>query len=189
MLNLSLIIIIPVSYPSPSNVLLIDASPRQLTFNWNPVAPHCTAIHYKIAHNNCGDCPSTTPHNTVVCRDMNVGMNLTCSFVVQNLRTCDDIIGNRSAPVEVTLKGLDSELLGLYCHQLYSQAQLLCKKTLSVCNYCHSVLQYSAFCSCCCGHSSLFTHKRGAHWPRDKFQSSCKHKMIVNLLLIIVMTY
>ena len=102
-----IIIIIPisVSFPSPSNVHLIDAAPQQLTFSWNPVAPNCAAIHYNILTQNCGNCPSSTPHTTVVCHDMNVGADLTCSFVVQNVRTCDDITGNMSDPVKVHLKG------------------------------------------------------------------------------------
>ena len=70
------------------------------------MAPNCAAIHYNILAQNCGNCPSSTPHTTVVCHDMNVGANLTCSFVVQNVRTCDDITGNMSDPVKVHLKGI-----------------------------------------------------------------------------------
>ena len=70
------------------------------------MAPNCAAIHYKILAQNCGNCPSSTPHTTVVCHDMSIGDNLTCSFVVQNVRTCDDITGNMSDPVKVHLKGI-----------------------------------------------------------------------------------
>ena len=94
-----------VSFPSPTNIRLISASPHQLTFSWNPVAPNCAAIHYNILEQNCGRCPSTTQHNRVVCHDMDVGQNLTCSFVVQNFRTCDGVAGNMSIPVNITLQG------------------------------------------------------------------------------------
>ena len=69
------------------------------------MAPNCAAIHYNIQAPNCGDCPSSTQHNRVVCHDMEVGQDLTCSFSVQNFRTCDDVTGNKSIPVNVTLKG------------------------------------------------------------------------------------
>ncbi len=84
---------------------LVNAAPDQLTFSWDPVAPNCAAIHYNILAQDCGICPSTTQHNTVVCHDMQVGQNLTCSFVVQNFRTCDVVAGNISIPVNVMLKG------------------------------------------------------------------------------------
>ena len=95
-----------VSFPHPSNVHLTDADPGQLTFSWDSVAPHCSAIHYNLLTNDkCGECPSTTSHNTVTCHDHAVGENITCSFRVQNVRTCDDITGNTSLPVQVNLKG------------------------------------------------------------------------------------
>lgn len=94
-----------VSYPPPSNVRLVAATPEQLTFRWNPVAPYCAAIHYNILAHNCGICPSTTPHNTVVCHRMEGFDNMTCSFIVQNVRTCDEINGTTSIPVIVFLKG------------------------------------------------------------------------------------
>ena len=94
-----------VSFPSPSNVRLIGASPNQLTFSWDPVAPNCSSLHYNILAQNCGNCPSATQHSTVVCHDMEVDQNLTCSFVVQNFRTCDGAAGSMSNPVNVMLKG------------------------------------------------------------------------------------
>ena len=84
---------------------LTSAAPRQLTFSWDPVAPNCAAIHYNILAQNCGICPSATQHNTVVCHDMEVDQNLTCSFVVQNFRTCDGVAGRMSIPVSIMLKG------------------------------------------------------------------------------------
>ena len=72
-----------------------------LTFSWNPVAPNSyyAALHYNILKQNCGRCPSTTQRNRVVCHDMDVGRNLTYSFVAQNFRTCDGVAGNMSIPV------------------------------------------------------------------------------------------
>ena len=70
------------------------------------MAPNCAAIHYNIMDENCGDCPSTTQHNRIVCHDMDVDRNLTCSFVVQNFRKCDGVAGNMSIPLNVTLRGM-----------------------------------------------------------------------------------
>ena len=101
------------------------------------MAPNCAAIHYNILDQNCGNCPSTTQHNRVDCHNMEVGRNLTCTFKVQNIRTCDNVAGNTSIPVNVTLKG----------------NQLACTITQS-----HGVvlhLSYSTICSYCCGYSTL----------------------------------
>ena len=98
--------IITVSYLPPSNVQLDSATPEQLTFTWNPVVPNCAAIHYNILAHNCGICPSTTTHNMAVCHGIDTFGNLTCSFIVQNVRSCDNVTGNMSSVLTVILKGI-----------------------------------------------------------------------------------
>ena len=87
------------------SLVLSTVNAHQLTFRWDPVAPNCAAIHYNILDQNCGICPITTDHNRVVCHDMEVDRNLTCIFVVENFRACDDVAGDRSIPMNITLKG------------------------------------------------------------------------------------
>ena len=98
-----------VSYPSPSNLQLIGVAPQRLTFSWNSVAPNCAAIHYNIFAQDCGICPGTTSHNTVVCHDMEIIGKVICSFAVQIVRSCDGAVGNTSNSIQVMLKGISAK--------------------------------------------------------------------------------
>ena len=76
-------------------------------FAWNLVAQGCSAFHYDITTQNCGDCPSRTHHDTAACSDYSVStQRVTCSFVLQTVFCGDGSIGNRSNPVEILLKGI-----------------------------------------------------------------------------------
>lgn len=52
---------------SPSNISLTKASHERLTFSWTPVTHSCSALHYIINSEDCGDCPSTANTTTVDC--------------------------------------------------------------------------------------------------------------------------
>ena len=52
---------------SPSNISMTKASHERLTFSWTPVTHSCSALHYIINSEDCGDCPSTVNTTTVDC--------------------------------------------------------------------------------------------------------------------------
>ena len=94
------------SPPGDVRISNVDISLRQLTFDWNLVAPDCSAIHYNILASNCGSCPTTTNHTTVTCTDI---INTTlhshstkCSFAVQTV-VCGNVLGHTSNPLLVDL--------------------------------------------------------------------------------------
>ena len=94
--------------PPPTDVSIIiilsdsDAptGPLKLKFQWNSIAPDCTAIGY-ITSLECGSCPNTTTNTEVVCTDIVIGDQ--CMFTVQT-QVCDSIISNITT-VPLTLKG------------------------------------------------------------------------------------
>ena len=100
-----------VAYPPPSGIHLERANEEYLTFIWDPIAPKCTAIRYIITSTECGKCPDTTTHNSVICNEFPVTTNGTlCVFALQS-EFCPghamyQTIGNMSDRINVTLKGI-----------------------------------------------------------------------------------
>ena len=80
------------------------ANSSQLIFKWGSVATSCEAIHYHINASNCGHCPlSVTNDTTITCFGFSLD-NQVCQLAIQT-DVCDNITGNESRGVEVTLKG------------------------------------------------------------------------------------
>ena len=74
---------------------------RQITFTWSSITTEsdCSAVHYNILASNCGSCPTTTNHTTVICTDVSTNGSM-CTFAVQTV-VCGNITGNRSVPIRV----------------------------------------------------------------------------------------
>ena len=93
--------------PSPSTIYasLIDTISKQITFTWSSVTPECLTTQYNILSSNCGSCPTTTNHTTVICTDVPTAAdnNSACKFSVQAIN-CNFIIGKFSDPITVFLK-------------------------------------------------------------------------------------
>ena len=70
-----------------------------LAFNWSSATLDCPAIHYDILSSNCGSCPTTTAHTTVICTDVPTDGSM-CTFAVR-IVACGNVIGNTSEPVSV----------------------------------------------------------------------------------------
>ena len=82
----------------------MEANSSRLIFQWSSVSPSFEAIHYLInASDNCGHCPNITNTTTVTCHGVSLDGEL-CIFALQTV-VCDDIIGNESRKVIVTLRG------------------------------------------------------------------------------------
>ena len=91
--------------PSP-NILFIskaDFVSKQITFIWSHAVNMCPdlKIHYNILASNCGSCPTTTNHTTVV--SANVPTNdCMCIFAVQTV-ICENISGNETEKISLYL--------------------------------------------------------------------------------------
>ena len=85
-------------------IIQIDLREKEVTFNWDPVAPiDCPGIHYNILASNCGSCPTNTAHTTVTCTDVPMDGSL-CIFALQTA-VYRYSIGNISKSIEIQLKG------------------------------------------------------------------------------------
>ena len=81
----------------------MEANSSQLIFQWSSVGPPCEAIHYHINASKCGHCPTVTNDITVTCTGFSLD-NQVYLLAIQ-IVVCDNITGNESSGVEVTLKG------------------------------------------------------------------------------------
>ena len=79
------------------------ANSDELIFQWNTVTPSCEAIHYQINASNCGHCPNVTNDTTITCVDFSLD-NQVCLLAVRTV-VCDNITGNESRSIQVTLRG------------------------------------------------------------------------------------
>ena len=89
--------------PPPERITLSLDHPNWLIFSWSEVITGCEALHYKIVASNCGSCPATTVHTTVVCTNIPINSNI-CTFAIQTV-VCDGLAGNVSDPIHVLLRG------------------------------------------------------------------------------------
>ena len=92
--------------PPPDDITLSEirlASTPELRFNWTKNMLKSCHISYAIT-SDCGDCPTSTATNTVVCLDVPVN-NRTCSFTVRTV-ACGSIDGTHSNSISVALKGI-----------------------------------------------------------------------------------
>ena len=83
----------------------MEENNTHLSFIWSQVPLNCPSIQYKIiVTENCGECPNTTTSNKVTCTRNYTQLtnNHQCSFAVQTV-VCDDIIGDFSSVVNVTM--------------------------------------------------------------------------------------
>ena len=95
-----------VPYPPPNDVYLVEANSSQLIFQWSEIPVSCPAIQYRIIASNCGQCPNTTHNTTVTCTGTFPLLHDTqCLFALQTI-VCDDIVGNVSMAVSVTMRGM-----------------------------------------------------------------------------------
>ena len=104
--------------PPPTNIQLVRTSSEQLVFNWTAVDSDCSALHYSITTSNCGTCANTTERtvtSTVCSIDLSAVADNTmqCSFGIQTV-VCNNISGNLSTQVDVTLTGLGILIIHLY---------------------------------------------------------------------------
>jgi hypothetical protein len=94
-------------------VELTDVTADHFTFQWGPVAfgSNCQTLQYNI-ETDCGNCSSNPQSATsVICSfDLSSIINNVCSFSVGTV-ICDDIAGNFSEPINITLKGLQYEIM------------------------------------------------------------------------------
>ena len=101
-------------YPPPSGIRLIEATSRQLVFQWNAVSPSCQFVQYHIRTNHCcGQCSDSTVHTTASC----IGLIINgqhCMFALQT-SICNSLVGNVSSNIVVSLKGIDSRILWYDC--------------------------------------------------------------------------
>ena len=90
----------------PTNVLLANATSRQLTFTWNPVISSCPATKYNIIATNCGICPSSSRLASIICLNPQPQPNagVTCTFSVRT-ETCEGVLSESSDVVTAILKG------------------------------------------------------------------------------------
>lgn len=91
--------------PSPSDVSLLDANPKLLTFKWSSVATNCSAVTY-ITEFDCGTCANNTGLTSVNC-SIDVPITSTsrsCKFAVKSV-VCGNTVGNASNIVSTTLRG------------------------------------------------------------------------------------
>ena len=97
-----LLILYTAPFTAPDRLYMSHANlvSRQLTFNWSTVSTDCPAIHYNILSSNCGSCPTTTNHTTVICVDIPTNSSV-CTFAVQSV-VCGNITGQRSNPIMVS---------------------------------------------------------------------------------------
>ena len=65
---------------------------------------NCSALFYRI-ESTCGECPEAAILTTVSCSILSLPVGSQCRFAVRSV-VCDDIIGDLSVPVLVTLKGI-----------------------------------------------------------------------------------
>ena len=86
----------------PLNVILVEASPRHLTFSWTPISNLCRVQSYIINSSNCGVCPNITNLTTVRCTGFEVSSD--CTFTVRTV-VCDNIVGTVGTEISFTLHG------------------------------------------------------------------------------------
>ena len=92
------------SLPPPYDVSWMAARPGQITFDWNPIAPKCSVVHYNIFAFNCGSCPTVTTNTTITCVDVPTDGSI-CTFALETV-ICGNITGSKSDPVCVQQKGI-----------------------------------------------------------------------------------
>ena len=92
---------------SPKTISLNDvSSDGQLIFSWSSVVQNCPSIQYNVNTTDCGVCPDNTADTNLTCTTSNVSsIEQMCSFSVQTV-VCDNIAGEVSAPLTITLKGI-----------------------------------------------------------------------------------
>ena len=82
------------------SVRLSNSSQNQLTFNWSgsAISLNCPDIHYNIVTVNCGNCPTTTNHTSVICTDVPTSGVCTLSVLVV---VCGSVVGNVSESLTI----------------------------------------------------------------------------------------
>ena len=91
-------------FSSPGDIQLAFVSPEQLTFSWSPSTFSCFGLSYRI-ESNCGICGNSSSTLFTTCfLNGSSTIDTTCSFAVATV-ICDDIVGNLSDPLNVTLRG------------------------------------------------------------------------------------
>ena len=91
---------------------------NKLTFNWKAVRGDCSTLRYLI-ESDCGTCPVNSVATTSATCSFQLpltsasGPNF-CNFSVRSI-ICNDVIGSKSIPVNVTLKGKHNKPRMTYC--------------------------------------------------------------------------
>ena len=96
----------------PVSVSHMYLTEQSLKFTWNSLIfskINCSAIHYDILTQNCGNCPTTTNHTTATCTDVPTGDGM-CSFTVQIL-VCNNYVGSANDSVPLMTAGSHLALL------------------------------------------------------------------------------
>ena len=99
----------------------MDANSSQFTFQWSKslVSSDCPAARYLIAASNCGHCLNVTNLTTATCTYTQLSVDSVegqqCIFAVRSI-VCDDVIGNESRSVSVTLRGKPLIIASMLAH-------------------------------------------------------------------------
>ena len=96
--------------PPPIDVRLVSVtSNKQLTFNWKAVHGDCSTLRYFI-ESDCGTCPMNPVATTSASCSFQLPLTSAnfCNFSVRSI-ICNDVIGSKSIPVNITLKGKHSK--------------------------------------------------------------------------------
>lgn len=95
----------------PVDVRLADVRQGFLKFEWSPVVNNCVSLVYEVnATQSCGSCPHHTTFTSVSCTFNFSHIPGVCRFSIRTI-VCNNITGNWSEPVNVTLKGIQFTLL------------------------------------------------------------------------------
>ena len=92
-------------FPPPLDIHLADVGHNLLKFNWTAVS-NCVPLLYETsASESCGACPRHTTVASASCAFNFSHVPGVCGFAVRTI-VCDNITGNWSKPINVTLKGI-----------------------------------------------------------------------------------
>ena len=94
--------------PPPFDVRLVSVTSNKLTFSWEAVQRDCSTLRYLVDF-DCGNCsmnPMAPTSATCTFQLPQTGASRPslCDFSVSSI-ICNDIIGRKSVPININLKG------------------------------------------------------------------------------------
>lgn len=116
-----LIIFLIEPFPPPENLSISHLNSTHLSFMWSTVLSVCTTLHYKIHATDCGFCPPATVNPEMTCGGIILDGRV-CTVQIET-SFCDQIVGNLSVPVSVTLKGNNLAFINGLMHSVVLKLQ------------------------------------------------------------------